>query len=206
MKIQIKKSIKTVKYEKAILYLEKRVNEFIEGKGRELIWILQHDHVYTYGTSSKNNEILDKNIKLVKTNRGGKITYHGPGQLVFYFVIDLKKRNKDIRDFLTKVEKTIIQSIKHYNIKTFADRRDIGIWHKEKNELKKVGAIGLKIKKWIVYHGFSININSDLRKYNKIIPCGIKDRGITNLVNIKKKNYKKLPNILIKNFLNYFEI
>ena len=94
MKIQIKKSIKTVKYEKAILYLEKRVNEFTEGKGRELIWILQHDHVYTYGTSSKNNEILDKNIKLVKTNRGGKITYHGPGQLVFYFVIDLKKRNK----------------------------------------------------------------------------------------------------------------
>ena len=206
MKIQIKKSIKTVKYEKAIRYLEKRVNEFTEGKGRELIWILQHDHVYTYGTSSKNNEILDKNIKLVKTNRGGKITYHGPGQLVFYFVIDLKKRNKDIRDFLTKVEKTIIQSIKYYNIKTFADRRDIGIWHKEKNELKKVGAIGLKIKKWIVYHGFSININSDLRKYNKIIPCGIKDRGITNLVNIKKKNYKKLPNILIKNFLNYFEI
>ena len=187
MKIQIKKSIKTVKYEKAILYLEKRVNEFTEGKGRELIWILQHDHVYTYGTSSKNNEILDKNIKLVKTNRGGKITYHGPGQLVFYFVIDLKKRNKDIRDFLTKVEKTIIQSIKHYNIKTFADRRNIGIWHKKKNELKKVGAIGLKIKKWIVYHGFSININSDLRKYNKIIPCGIKDRGITNLVNIKKK-------------------
>ena len=190
MKIQIKKSIKTVKYEKAILYLEKRVNEFTEGKGRELIWILQHDHVYTYGTSSKNNEILDKNIKLVKTNRGGKITYHGPGQLVFYFVIDLKKRNKDIRDFLTKVEKTIIQSIKYYNIKTFADRRDIGIWHKEKNELKKVGAIGLKIKKWIVYHGFSININSDLRKYNKIIPCGIKDRGITNLVNIKKKIIK----------------
>tara|TARA_B100001029_G_scaffold166049_1_gene158162 strand:+ start:360 stop:980 length:621 start_codon:yes stop_codon:yes gene_type:complete len=206
MKIQIKKSIKTVKYEKAIRYLEKRVNEFTEGKGRELIWILQHDHVYTYGTSSKNNEILDKNIKLVKTNRGGKITYHGPGQLVFYFVIDLKKRNKDIRDFLTKVEKTIIQSIKHYNIKTFADRRNIGIWHKKKNELKKVGAIGLKIKKWIVYHGFSININSDLRKYNKIIPCGIKDRGITNLVNIKKKNYQKLPNILIKNFLNYFEI
>tara|TARA_Y100000992_G_scaffold290586_1_gene246237 strand:- start:454 stop:1074 length:621 start_codon:yes stop_codon:yes gene_type:complete len=206
MKIQIKKSIKTVKYEKAIRYLEKRVNEFTEGKGRELIWILQHDHVYTYGTSSKNNEILDKNIKLVKTNRGGKITYHGPGQLVFYFVIDLKKRNKDIRDFLTKVEKTIIQSIKHYNIKTFADRRDIGIWHKEKNELKKVGAIGLKIKKWIVYHGFSININSDLRKYNKIIPCGIKDKGITNLVNIKKKNYQKLSNILIKNFLNYFEI
>ena len=206
MKIQIKKSIKTVKYEKAIRYLEKRVNEFTEGKGRELIWILQHDHVYTYGTSSKNNEILDKNIKLVKTNRGGKITYHGPGQLVFYFVIDLKKRKKDIRDFLTKVEKTIIQSIKHYNIKTFADRRDIGIWHKEKNELKKVGAIGLKIKKWIVYHGFSININSDLRKYNKIIPCGIKDKGITNLVNIKKKNYQKFSNILIKNFLNYFEI
>ena len=206
MNIEIKKSQKLVKYEDALRLMEERLLQIDQKKSKDLIWVLEHENIYTAGTSYKENEILDKSINIFKTNRGGKITYHGPGQLICYFVIDLKKRNKDIRDFLTKVEKTIIQSIKHYNIKTFADRRDIGIWHKEKNELKKVGAIGLKIKKWIVYHGFSININSDLRKYNKIIPCGIKDKGITNLVNIKKKNYQKLSNILIKNFLNYFEI
>ena len=205
MNIEIKKSIKPVKYEKAISYLEKRVLEVSQGKGKELLWILEHSHVYTYGASSKDNEILNKNIRVVKTNRGGKITYHGPGQLVCYFVIDLKKRKRDIRKFLNKIENIIIKSIKNYNISTYADKKDIGIWHKNKNDIKKIGAIGIKLKNWIAYHGFSINIKNDLDKYKNIVPCGIKNKGITNLNKIKKNKYKNLPNFIIKNFLEYFK-
>ncbi len=205
MNIEIKKSIKPVKYEKAISYLEKRVLEVSQGKGKELLWILEHSHVYTYGASSKDNEILNKNIRVVKTNRGGKITYHGPGQLVCYFVIDLKKRKRDIRKFLNKIENIIIKSIKNYNISTYADKKDIGIWHKNKNDIKKIGAIGIKLKNWIAYHGFSINVKNDLDKYKNIVPCGIKNKGITNLNKIKKNKYKNLPNFIIKNFLEYFK-
>lgn len=205
MNIEIKKSIKPVKYEKAISYLEKRVLEVSQGKGKELLWILEHSHVYTYGASSKDNEILNKNIRVVKTNRGGKITYHGPGQLVCYFVIDLKKRKRDIRKFLNKIENIIIKSIKNYNISTYADKKDIGIWYKNKNDIKKIGAIGIKLKNWIAYHGFSINIKNDLDKYKNIVPCGIKNKGITNLNKIKKNKYKNLPNFIIKNFLEYFK-
>ena len=130
--IRIKKSIKPIKYENAISLLEDRLNEIIEKKGDELIWILEHKDVYTAGVSYKNNELLDKSIKLVKTNRGGKITHHGPGQLVFYFVIDLNKREKNIRKLITSVENTIIDTLKEFKINVFEDRKNIGIWYKRK--------------------------------------------------------------------------
>ena len=203
--IRIKKSIKPIKYENAISLLEERLNEIVEKRGDELIWILEHKDVYTAGVSYKNNEILDKSIKLVKTNRGGKITHHGPGQLVFYFVIDLNKREKNIRKLITSVENTIIDTLKEFKINVFADRKNIGIWYKRKfnNRIKfeKVAAIGIKVKKWIAYHGFSINISNNLDAYKKIIPCGIKDKEVTNLISIKKQKYNNLPDILIKKFL-----
>ena len=203
--IEIKKSIKPVKYENAISLLEERLNEIIEKKNNELIWILEHKEVYTAGTSHKNNELLDKSIKLVKTNRGGRITYHGPGQLVFYFVIDLNKRDKNIRKLITSIENAIIDTLKEFKINTFADRENIGIWHKRKfnNTIKfeKVAAIGIKVKKWIAYHGFSINVSNNLDVYKKIIPCGIKDKKVTNLISIKKQKYNNLSDILIKKFL-----
>ena len=205
MMIRIKKSIKPIKYENAISLLEERLNEIIEKRGDELIWILEHKDVYTAGVSYKNNELLDKSIKLVKTNRGGKITHHGPGQLVFYFVIDLNKREKNIRKLITSVENTIIDTLKEFKINVFADRKNIGIWYKRKfnNRIKfeKVAAIGIKVKKWIAYHGFSINISNNLDAYKKIIPCGIKDKEVTNLISIKKQKYNNLPDILIKKFL-----
>ena len=111
MNIEIKKSIKPVKYQDAIKFLEERLLEINAGKKEDLIWILEHEEIYTGGTSYKEAEILNKDIKLIKTNRGGKITYHGPGQLICYFVIDLKKRKKDIREFITLIEKTIIESL-----------------------------------------------------------------------------------------------
>ena len=202
MIIEIKKSIKPVKYENAISFLEKRLDEIHTKKRNELIWILEHNDVYTAGTNYKDNELLDKSINLIKTNRGGKITYHCPGQVVFYFVIDLNKRDKNIRKFITGIENTIITTLKEYKIESFADNKNIGIWHKNKSgKINKIAAIGIKVKKWIAYHGFAINISNDLLAYKKIVPCGIKDKGVINLIKIKKQNYKNIKDSLIKNFL-----
>ena len=202
MNIEIKKSIKPIKYENAIDLLEARLKLVHEKKSKELIWILEHEPVYTAGTSYSENEILDNSIKLIKTNRGGKITFHGPGQLIFYFVIDLKKRKKDIRKFVTAVENTIIDTLNSYEIKSFSDRKNIGIWLKDNNKIKKIAAIGIRVSKWIAYHGFSINISNNLDKYKYIVPCGIKDKGVTNLKKIKNQNYNQLENILLKNFIS----
>ena len=201
MNIEIKKSKKPVKYEDAIRLMEHRLIEIDQKNSSDLIWVLEHEDLYTAGTSYNENEILDKSIRILKTNRGGKITYHGPGQLIFYFVINLKKRKKDIRNFISIIEKTIIETLNQYQIKTFADKKNIGIWHKSNGSIKKVAAIGIRISKWIAYHGFSINICNDLKKYQSIIPCGVKDKGITSLKEIKNQNYKEIENKLIEQFI-----
>ena len=200
MNVEIKKSIKPVNYLDAINILESRLKDLYENNEQELIWTLEHNEVFTAGTSYKENEIIDKSIKILETNRGGKITYHGPGQLICYFVLDLRKK-KDIRKFITIIEKTIIQTLKFYKIETFPDKDNIGIWHKYNNEVKKIAAIGIRVSKWIAYHGFAININNDLENYKKIIPCGISDKGVTNLKNILDQDYSNLSDILIKNFI-----
>ena len=205
MNIEIKKSIKPVNYFDAINILESRLKDLYENNGQELIWTLEHNEVFTAGTSYKENEIIDKSIKILETNRGGKITYHGPGQLICYFVLDLRKK-KDIRKFITIIEKTIIQTLKFYKIETFPDKDNIGIWHKYNNEVKKIAAIGIRVSKWIAYHGFAININNDLENYKKIIPCGISDKGVTNLKNILDQDYSNLSDILIKNFISNLKI
>ena len=198
--MEIKKSKKPIKYDDAIRIMEKRLHNINNGVADELVWVLEHEEIYTAGKNHKDSEIIDKSIKIVKTKRGGKITYHGPGQLICYFVIDLKKRKKDIRKFISLIEKSIITTLKFYKIKTFADRNNVGIWYNDKSGIKKVAAIGLRVSKWIAYHGFSINICNDLRKYDAIIPCGIKDRGVTNLKKIKNQNYKEIEKKLIKIF------
>ena len=205
MNIEIKKSIKPVKYSTAIKIMENRLHAVNIKKNKELIWILEHDHIYTAGTSFKRNEILNKSIKIVKTNRGGKITYHGPGQIICYFVIDLNRRKKDIRNFIRLIEKTIIETINEFGIKTFNDKKNIGIWYKDKSKIKKVATIGLKVSKWIAYHGFAINIKNDLTKYNNIIPCGISDKEVTNLKTIKDQNYNNFKDKLIINFSKNLE-
>ena len=201
MNIEIKISKKPVDYRKAVIFMEKRLDKIIEGKARELIWILEHNDIYTAGSRSRKSEILDKKIKVMKTNRGGKITWHGKGQLICYFVINLNKRNKDIRKFITNIEKSIINTLKEFKIKSFSDRQDIGIWIKIEGNIKKIAAIGIRVKKWIAYHGFSININNDLKKYNKIIPCGIKNKAVTNLESVKKNKYANLKKILLENLI-----
>ena len=206
MNIEIKKSIKPVKYDVAIKFLEERLQNINENKQSDLIWILEHEEIYTAGTSYKEEEVLNKNINLIRTNRGGKITYHGPGQLICYFVVDLKKRKKDIRKFITLIEKTIIESLNEFNIKSFGDPKNVGIWVNDKTKIKKVAAIGVRVSKWIAYHGFAININNDLSKYQNIIPCGILDKGVTNLKSINDQNYNILSNIVVDNFIKNLEI
>ena len=201
MNIEIKKSQKPVKYEDALKFMEK-ASEIHQKKSNDLIWILEHEDLYTAGTSYKNDEILDKSIKILKTNRGGKITYHGPGQLICYFVIDLKKGKKDIRKFISIIEKTIVDTLRYYEIETFPDKNNIGIWYNENSKIKKIAAIGVRVSKWIAYHGFSINVKNNLEKYNAIIPCGITDKGVTNLKNIKDQNYNGIENKLIENFIS----
>ena len=200
MNIEIKKSIKPVNYFEAINLLEERLQRLYEKKENELIWTLSHNEIYTAGTSYNKNEIIDKSIKVIETNRGGKITCHAPGQLICYFVIDLRKK-KDVRRFISILEKTIKDTLKFFKIDTFADKKNIGIWHQKNNQVKKVAAIGVRVSKWIAYHGFAININNNLDQYKKIIPCGIVDKGVTNLEEIKNQDYSNLENILIENLI-----
>jgi lipoyl(octanoyl) transferase len=206
MNIEIKKSIKPVKYDVAIKHLEERLQDINNNKKGDLIWILEHDEIYTAGTNYKENEVLNKSIKIIKTNRGGKITYHGPGQLICYFVIDLKPRKKDIRKLIKLIEGTIIESLDEFNIKSFGDSKNIGIWINTNSGKKKIAAIGIRVSKWIAYHGFAININNNLTKYLNIIPCGISDKGVTNLKEIKDQNYNKLSSTIIKNLTKNLEI
>ena len=201
MNIEIKKTVKPIEYSIAISELEDRLNKVKDNQSKELIWILQHHSVYTAGTSANNSEIINKNIDVTYTNRGGKITYHGPGQLMFYFVIDLKKRKKDIRKLITAIENTIITTLKEYEINVFTDKENIGIWYKHNNEIKKIAAIGVRVSKWVAYHGFSLNINCNLEKYKNIIPCGISDKGVTNLIEIKDISYDDIEEKLINNFI-----
>mgnify|MGYP006120871993 CR=1 FL=1 len=204
MNIEVKNSTKSVDYNESMKFLEKRVKAVYEGKKGELLWLLEHKPVYTAGTSSRNEDLLNKKINLIKTNRGGKITYHGKGQKIVYFVLNLNKRKKDIRKLVTNVEKCIIDILKEYKIESYNDKKNIGIWVGKKNNSKKVAAIGIKVKRWIAYHGFALNISNDLSKYNNIVPCGIKDKGIINLKELGIKNHTNLDKLIIKKFLNIF--
>ena len=206
MNIEIKKSIKPVNYLDALKFLEKRVAEINKSEANELIWILEHPSIFTAGTSFNENDILDKSIDIIKTSRGGKITWHGPGQLICYLAINLNNRKRDIRKFVNIIENSIILSLKSFGINSYSDRKNIGIWTKVNNKDKKVGAIGIKVKRWIAYHGFSININNDISNYRKIIPCGIKDKDVTTLKKINNQNYNKLSEEIIKNLITNLKI
>ena len=204
MNIEVKNATKTVDYTKSMKILEQRVEDVLAGKKDELLWIIEHNPVYTAGTSSKNNELLNKKIKVIKTNRGGKYTYHGPGQKVVYFVLNLNKRGKNIRKLVNNIENCIIDVLNEYKIESYADRQNIGIWVKSRQKTLKIAAIGIKVKKWIAYHGFSLNISNDLSKYKAIIPCGIRGKGITSLKEMGINNHKEVEKIIIEKFLNIF--
>jgi len=197
MNIEFKISKKPVLYDKAMSFLEKKVKNVKNG-GRELIWILEHPTTFTGGIRFDNDEILDKSILVKRTNRGGKITLHNPGQKIVYFVINLNKRKKNIRNLVRQIENIIIEFLKIYGITSRSDRKNIGIWVKD----KKIAAIGIRVSRWIAYHGFSININNDLSQYKKIIPCGLDNKKITSIKsqgNNFKNIEKNLKKVILKN-------
>jgi len=200
MTIEVKNSIKPLDYVECINMLEKRVEEVLLGRKNELLWILEHKTVYTGGTSSNEKDLINKDIKIIKTNRGGKYTVHSPGQKIIYFVLNLNKRKKDIRKLVIQIENCVIKILKEYKLSSYVDKKNIGIWVED----KKIAAIGIRVKKWIAYHGFSLNVSNDLTKYKEIIPCGIKDKGITSLKDLGVNNYNNIEKIIIKQFLNTF--
>ena len=187
MNIEIKISKKPVDYQKAIEELEQRTLQVHRKEKSELIWILEHKDVYTCGTSGKDSELLDKKkFPILKTNRGGKWTYHGSGQKIVYFVLDMNVRGKEIKQLVRNIEKWIIEILNEYKIEAFNDPNNVGIWIKKSNLDYKIAAIGIKVKKWVAYHGFALNLNVDKSFYDGIIPCGIHDKGIINFSEIKK--------------------
>jgi lipoyl(octanoyl) transferase len=199
MSIEIKLSKKRIPYEKAMFFLNKRVEQVKNGNNKELIWILEHPRIYTAGVSFKNNEIIDKKIKIIKTNRGGKITLHNPGQKIIYFVINLNERKKDIRKLISAIELSIIEFLKTLKIVAKKDKNNIGIWVKE----KKIAAIGLRVSRWVAFHGFSINISNNLKEYLKVIPCGLDNTKITSVYKEKKIIPRDFEMKLINIFIRY---
>lgn len=202
--MEVKNSVKPLDYIESMKILEKRVKDVSLGKKSELLWILEHKTVYTKGKSANEKDLIDKNIKVISTNRGGKYTLHSPGQKIAYFVLDLNKRKKDIRKLVNDIENCIIDILYEYKITSFKDKNNIGIWVGNKKKAMKIAAIGIRVKKWIAYHGFSINVSNDLSKYKSIIPCGIKDKGVTSIKEFGKNGYRGIEKIIIKKFLNTF--
>ncbi len=186
-KIEIKISNDEINYDEALMFMESRVEDISKNKSQELLWFLNHNHIFTQGTSASKEEILNPNvINVVKSNRGGKTTYHGPGQRIVYFMLNLNNKNKDIRKFINIIEKSLITFLANYNIEAQAFKDRVGIWVTKSNNItfdkeKKIGAIGLRIKKWITYHGLSFNINPDLNYYNYIHSCGLKEYQNTSM-------------------------
>jgi len=204
MNIEVKYSKKPVDYIESMKILERRVDDVFKGKKKEFLWILEHNITYTAGVGSTESDVIDKNTKIVKTNRGGKHTIHSPGQKIAYFVLNLNKRKKDIRLLINQVERCIIDILKEYKIDSYSDKKNIGIWVNSKDKSKKVAAIGIKVKKWVAYHGFALNLSNDLSLYKKIIPCGIKNKGVTNLKELGIKNFNGIEKIMVEKFLDIF--
>ena len=206
-------SSEPVGYSDAIEIMENRVNEILNCNSPELIWLLEHPSIYTAGTSARVSELIDKKrFPVYQTGRGGRYTYHGPGQRVVYVMLDLSKRGNDIRKFVHKLENWIISSLNYFNIISEVHDDRIGIWVKNiankspKPIEKKIAAIGIRIRKGITYHGVAININPELEHFSGIIPCGIKKFGVTSLSDIGlTTTMEEFDEVLLDNFVKIFK-
>ena len=207
--IEIKISNEEINYKEAVLFMESKVRDISENHSKELLWFLCHNHIFTQGTSASDDEILNSDvIEVLKTNRGGKTTYHGPGQRIVYFMLNLNNKKKDIRKFISVIENSVIDFLKNYNVEARAFKDRVGIWVIKNNKMtfdkeKKISAIGLRVKKWITYHGMSFNINPDLKYYNSIHSCGLKEYTNTSLNELGIKiDQKEFDEGFKKIFLN----
>lgn len=194
-----------VDYKKSIQLMEKRVENIKKKKQSELLWFLEHPSIYTAGTSSKDKDLLNDNLfPVIKTNRGGQFTYHGPGQRIAYIMLNVRDREYNVKSFIRLLEQWIMNSLHDMGIKSFLIKGKVGIW--VRNE-EKIASLGLRIRKGISFHGVSLNINPNLDHFSGIIPCGNENSGVTSIEKIGLDISKKeIDNILISNFSKVFKI
>ncbi|WP_169568551.1 lipoyl(octanoyl) transferase LipB [Sneathiella limimaris] len=181
--IEWKISDNLVPYEEALAFMEERAVAIREGTAREMIWLLEHPPLYTAGTSAKSDDLVSPDkFPVYDAGRGGQYTYHGPGQRIAYVMLDLKKRGSDIRAFVQDLEAWIIDVLAQYQIKGEIREGRVGVWISNGSREDKIAAIGVRVKRWVSFHGISINVEPDLNHYDGIVPCGISEFGVTSLV------------------------
>ncbi len=203
--VEWKISDKLIDYDFAISVMDKRVLNIKKNSGRELVWLLQHESIYTAGTSAKDIDLINNRVEIRRTGRGGQWTWHGPGQRVVYLMLDLKNRLPDVKAYVYALEELIILSLSDFNIYGVRIKNQPGVWVNIDNRFDKIAALGIRISSWITYHGISINLNPNLEEFNNIVPCGIKDSGITSLYKLNKNvSFEELDNSLKKYFEKIF--
>ena len=171
-----------VPYRDALDAMTRRNAAIHEGSARELVWLLEHPPVYTAGTSAPDSELLDPRFEVVRAGRGGRFTYHGPGQRVCYVLLDLQRRRRDVRGYVHALEDWVIRTLADFGVESFRRDERIGIWTLEPDGGEaKIGAIGVRIRRWVTMHGFAVNICPDLSHFGGIVPCGIDEFGVTSL-------------------------
>lgn len=175
-----------VDYNEALNFMEERVAKINEGQANELVWLVEHPPLYTSGTSSKESDLLTpKRFPVYYAGRGGQYTYHGPGQRVVYVMLDLNKRSRDVRKYVADLERWIIESLAEFNVIGETREGRVGVWvERDGGSEDKIAAIGVKVRKWVTFHGICINVEPDLSHYSGIVPCGISEHGVTSLVDL----------------------
>lgn len=196
-----------VDYPQALSEMEARVADIQSGRASELVWLLEHPPLYTAGTSAKPSDLLSpQGFPVYQTGRGGQYTYHGPGQRVAYVLLDLKKRDKmDVRAYVASLERWIIASLAEFGIKGEVREGRVGVWVHTNAGEAKIAALGIRIRKWVTYHGICINLNPDLSHYAGIVPCGIREHGVTSMAQLASHTtFEELDKVLYKNFEHIF--
>jgi lipoyl(octanoyl) transferase len=177
-------------YAETLAAMEARVAQIAAGTATEAIWLLEHPPLYTAGTSANDADLIDARFPVHVAGRGGQYTYHGPGQRVVYVMLDLNKRGRDVRQFVCALENWVIATLAQFNVKGERRTGRVGVWvardgnHQKDGHEDKIAAIGVKLRRWVSFHGISINVEPDLTHFDGIIPCGIKDHGVTSLVDL----------------------
>ena len=215
LEVEWKKSAGLVPYEQAVEWMERRVAQIIAGEALEVIWLLEHPPLYTAGTSSDEKDLIDPNrFPVFKAQRGGQYTYHGPGQRVVYVILDVAKRGRDIRKFVKNLEIWVINTLAKLNVVGEIRQGRVGVWVQRPDLPKlpsgiiaehKIASIGIRLRKWVSFHGISINLDPNLEHFSGIIPCGIDGFGVTSLSDLGQKvTLNELDRILRKEFTNLF--
>ena len=200
--IEWKTSNNLVEYDFAVSEMKKRVLEIKKNSACEMIWLLEHNSIFTAGTSAKIEDLKNSNVNFLYTGRGGKWTWHGPGQRVVYLMLNLNNRLQDVKAYIYALEELIILTLKDFHIDGLRINGQPGVWIKDNNGCNKIAALGIRISSWITFHGISINVNPNLDEFNNIIPCGIKNSGVTSFYKLGKKISLKELDITFKNNFN----